>query len=328
MKESDIKSRWEFDRPIYEAWAKFVRDEICGVVDSAVRPLTFSELLRIPVTPRLKEIKSLVDKALFRGKNYQDPYAEITDKVGMRFVVLLTSDIKKIEDAISVSTNWYASKDRDYEEERAAKPLEFAYQSVHYVVRASRDLTVNAITIPEGTPCEIQLRTLLQHAHSELTHDSIYKSKRTASHKTQRVIARSMALIETTDDFFEQVVVELGNATEPERNATTVLSRVYSEYVKLVPESQKSNLLIVDAFFDKLNEDIEGSLRDFLQRKPYVIERIAQRASDQHLYRQSAILLIYFMATLSPTVTKERWPLTLDELRPVYGDLGLSIDDF
>jgi Uncharacterized protein conserved in bacteria len=328
MNEFDIKSQWESDRPIYEVWAKFVRDEICGELDSAVRPLTIGEFLRMPVMPRLKEINSLIDKALFRGKNYQDPYAEITDKVGMRFVVLLTSDIKKIEDVISVSANWSTSKDRDYEEEREAKPLEFAYQSVHYVVRASRDLTVSAITIPEGTPCEIQLRTLLQHAHSELTHDSIYKSQRTASPKTQRVIARSMALIETTDDFFEQVVVELGNATESERNATTVLDRVYREYVKLVPESQKSNLLIVDAFTDKFNEDIEGSLRDFLKRKPYVIDRIAQKANDRHLYRQSAILLIYLMADLSPTVTKELWPLTLDELRPVYGDIGLSIDGF
>ncbi|MDZ7583800.1 MAG: RelA/SpoT domain-containing protein [Thiobacillus sp.] len=328
MKETDIAGRWELDRPVCEAWAKFVQGEICSVVDLAIHPLTLSEFLKVPVKPRLKETKSLVDKALFRQKNYQDPYADITDKVGMRFVVLLTSDIKKVEQAICESDNWSSSKDRDYEEERKAKPLEFAYQSVHYVVRAARDVTVNAITVPAGTPCEIQVRTLLQHAHSELTHDSIYKPKRTASPEIQRVVAKSMALIEATDDFFEQVMVDLGNATGPERNAISVLSKLYRECVRLAPEAQKSNLLIVDAFSDQLNEDIEVSLGKLFQSKPYVIERVAERAVDQHLYRQPAILLAYLMATLFPSATKQRWPLTPEELRPVYRDLGLSIDDY
>ncbi|MGC8001178.1 GTP pyrophosphokinase, partial [Salmonella enterica] len=78
-------------------------------------------------------------------KKYANPYHDITDKAGIRFVVLLTSDIKKIEEALISSPAWEYSKDRDYEEERLAKPLVFTYQSVHYVVRAIRDIEVDGV---------------------------------------------------------------------------------------------------------------------------------------------------------------------------------------
>jgi putative GTP pyrophosphokinase len=328
MNEADLNARWEAEQPIYEAWARVVRGEICSAVEADIHPTKLFEFLKVPVSPRLKETKSLIDKALFRNKNYHDPYGDITDKVGMRFVVLLTSDIKKIERVICVSTKWSASKDRDYEEERKAKPMEFAYQSVHYVVRAANEIVVDGLVIPEGTPCEIQVRTLLQHAHSELTHDSIYKPKRTASPEIQRTVAKSMALIEAADDFFERVNDDLGKATEPEDTALSILKRLYTKYVGIAPEAQKSNLLIVDAFSDKLGDDLESLLSNLFESKPYVLERIAERVSSQHLYRQPVILLTYLMAISFPSVTKERWPLTQDELRPVYQDLGLSIDNY
>lgn len=326
MNETNIAAQWDLDRPIYEAWGGLVQTQICSGLEVVVHPL--SDFLKIPMKVRLKETKSLIDKALFRQKNYQNPYADITDKVGVRFVVLLTSDIKKVEQIICTSSDWSFSKDRDYEEERKAKPLEFAYQSVHYIVRATRDIKIDAITIPLGTPCEIQVRTLLQHAHSELTHDSIYKPKRTASPEIQRIVAKSMALIEAADDFFERVMDDFLNATRAERVALSILYKLYVEHVGLVPEAQKSTFLILDAFSSRLNEGLEAQLSELLHAKPYVAERVAERAANQHLYRQPIILLAYLMAVLAPAVTKDLWPLTLDELRPVYRDLGLSIDDY
>ncbi len=327
MTEAEIIARWEIDRPIYEAWAKVVRDEICAAVELAVAPSKLSEFLKVPTQPRLKEAKSLVNKALFRQKGYQDPYADITDKVGMRFVVLLTSAIKKIEEVICASETWTWSKDRDYEEERKAKPLEFVYQSVHYIVRAARDTAVGGVIVPAGTPCEIQVRTLLQHAHSELTHDSIYKPKRVASPEIQRTVAKSMALIEATDDFFERVMCDLEMASAPERNALLVLKQAYAERVGLHPESQKSNILILDAFSDVLGDDLAARLSALIEAKPYVIDRVKDRAATQHLFRQPAILIAYLVASNSPATAKQQWPLTPEELRPIYQDLGLSIDD-
>src|SRR3546814_10997244 len=80
-----------------------------------------------------------------------------------------------------------------------------------------------------GTPCEVQLRTLLQHAHSQLTHDTIYKPKTIASSHTKRFVARSMALIETVDDFFVQVMIEIEKAGEPLRRAMDILASTFEK---------------------------------------------------------------------------------------------------
>ena len=77
------------------------------------------------------------------------------------------------------SESW--TKDKDYEAEKLAKPLEFSYQSVHYVLRSKAGLLLTASRLPEGLACEVQFRTLLQHAHSELMHGTLYKPKTIAS---------------------------------------------------------------------------------------------------------------------------------------------------
>ena len=42
----------------------------------------------------------MLQKAFYRGKDYRSPYEDIEDKVGLRFVVLLTEDIRTIEAAL------------------------------------------------------------------------------------------------------------------------------------------------------------------------------------------------------------------------------------
>ena len=190
MTESEFLDRWRNEHPVYTAWGDFVLARIKDRLAVTIAPVSLSYFIKVPPQPRLKAEDTLLDKAFKRSKNYADPYADITDKIGMRFVVLLTSDIPKICAIVeSEPDRWSFSKDRDYEEERLERPLEFTYQSVHYVVRAAREIDVNGVTVPTSTPCEIQIRTLLQHAHCELTHDTLYKPKTTAKPQVKRTIA-------------------------------------------------------------------------------------------------------------------------------------------
>lgn len=331
MTEDDVRIRWEAERPIFDAWGDYVRSRIESslerLLSGEVPPVSLRYFLKMPVEPRLKEMKSLVDKALFRDKPYADPYGEITDKVGMRFVVLLSRDIALVQRAIDGCDDWEASKDLDYEKERHERPLEFAYQSVHYVVRAKNEIHHAGLTIPLGIPCEIQVRTLLQHAHSELTHDTIYKPKKSASAETKRTVAKSMALIEAADDFFVIVMDELAAASKPFREAMNVLARGYEKYVGGDPEAEKSNMLIIEAFADRIPLDLAERLDRLIQQKDYIPACIAKRRDTHHLYRQPVILLAYLFASSRPAETKSLWPLTDDELRSVYIDLGISFDN-
>lgn len=328
MNELDIITRWEADQTLFKAWAYFVVQRIYSGLELRVAPQALKDFVKVPSEPRLKDTKSLVDKALHRGKNYADPYGDITDKAGVRFVVLLTSDIKRVEEVICGTPDWECSKDRDYEEERLSRPLEFSYQSVHYIVRAKLDTNLDGVIVPAGTPCEIQVRTLLQHAHSELTHDTIYKPKKTATPNIQRTVAKSMALIEAADDFFEQVVSNLDQASQSEREAIAALVRIYSEKVGTEPEKAKSNLLILDTFSDKLGIGFTQQIEIFIASKPFILGQITARAPNKHLFRQAVILFVYFLVGTAPSDTKERWPLTQNELRIIYSDLGLSFDGY
>jgi putative GTP pyrophosphokinase len=327
MTEAELLERWAAERFMYEAWGKHVSDRILANVGTQIAPMSSDIFIRIPPRPRVKGDASFLEKAFYR-KNYDDPYAQITDKVGVRFVVLLTSQIPTIQGVIEQCPEWTASKDRDFEEEQAENPIQFDYAAVHYVVRCREALDVDGVEIAADTPCEVQIKTILQHAYSELTHDTIYKPKVTATPLMLRTAAKSMALIEATNDYFQAVVEQVTNAIGASKALTEELSVQYREKVRLEPEITRAEGLILEAFEEVAGEDAVARVSKFLDVKSFVSESVRTKAKAKLLYRQPSILLVYLLASERPADTKARWPLTPDELRPVYVDLGLSFDNF
>lgn len=327
MNEQEILARWETDKPLYRAWAKLISQEIEGRLVPIVAPTPLDYFLKVPMVPRLKGDTSLIDKALYRSKPYQNPYEDITDKVGMRYVVLLTTHINtfcSIIESPECEAFWSWSKDKDYEEERLAKPLEFSYQSVHYVLRSKAGASIDGVNLPEGLACEVQIRTLLQHAHSELTHDTLYKPKTTAKPSIKRTVAKSMALIEATDEFFEQAMKDLATASEPQRQLLDYLSTAYRKGTGLEPGQERSNQLVVDAFMEFLPQDATVRIEEFLTAKNYVFEKIKEQNGQRHFFNQPAVLLAYFLVDKMPAQTREHWPIDSDNLSKVFSDLGVA----
>lgn len=323
MNETDFINRWHAEKASYEAWGRFIHGEVEAELRREMG-LAFDGFLKIPPRPRLKEDNSLLGKAFHRNKAYLDPYADIEDKVGLRFVVLLAADINRVSKIIETSPSWTFSLDKDFEEDRASRPLEFSYQSKHYVVRAAKDFDVDGIKVAHGTPCEVQIRTLLQHAHSELTHDNIYKREpgSEVSKRVERTVAKSMALIEAVDDFFAQALAELAQANLVERKALQVMASLYSDFVGRPPLLDKTNALVLSAFKDDLGSGLEAELTALLRQKAFIAENIGDRYDRQFVFRQPWILLAYLLVSKKPNTVKEKWPLTLDEVEMVFVDLG------
>ncbi len=324
MKEDELLARWERDRPIYERWGQHVVAVVCKELVSSLNIHSIDVFLRVPARARLKEGGSLVEKALYI-KTYSDPYADLTDKVGARFVVLLNRDIQKVMDVIERCPDWTASRDRDDDAERMKRPWYFGYQSVHYVVRASSDLEIDGVKIPKETPCEVQIRTLLQHAHSELTHPTIYKPRTKATPSMERAAATSMALIEAAGDFFEKVYEEFKTSTDAVRSLSDDLAVIYRERVGRAAERTRIEGMLLELNDEFRDEHVLRDLKKFLDEKPFVAERVRDKATSKLLFRQPSILLVYFWATKHREQLKELWPLTEAELRPVYSDLGIRL---
>jgi len=325
MNEQQILARWEQDKQAHLDWGLFIASVLAQQLAEAISPTPLDSFLKLPPTPRLKANTSLVDKALHRGKSYQDPYADITDKVGLRYVLLLTSHIHtlcSIIEAPACSTFWSHSKDRDYEQERLARPLEFSYQSVHYVLRSRSGHTFQERPLPEGLCCEVQVRSLLQHAYSELTHDTLYKPTVIAQPSVKRTVARSMALIETTDQCFLQAMQDLDAASEPQRRLLDALQQAYRDGTGLVPAEERSNQLVVDALAALLPPEPVPALHAFLASKGYVFTKIQQHQAHHPFFRQPAVLLAYYLAATKPNQIQQHWPIDDAILNLVFSDLG------
>lgn len=327
MNEQEILERWEADKPLYRAWAKFIAQEIERRLIPAVAPTPLDYFLKVPMVPRIKGDTSLIDKALYRSKPYKNPYEDITDKVGMRYVVLLTTHIStfcSIIESADCEAFWFQTKDKDFEADKVSKPLEFSYQSVHYVLRSKAGLSIDGQNLPEGLTCEVQIRTLLQHAHSELTHDTLYKPKSTAKPSVKRTVAKSMALIEATDEFFEQAMKDLAIASEPQRQLLDYLSSAYKKGIGLEPGQERSNQLVVDALMELLPQDAPARIEEFLTAKSYVFDKIKEQKGQRHFFNQPAVLLAYFLVDKKPAQTREHWPIDSDDLAKVFSDLGAA----
>jgi putative GTP pyrophosphokinase len=322
-RDADLLARWQSEKPIYEAWGGYVSLTIEQAIAPLISPVETKYFLKTSVQHRLKEDRKLIEKAFYRNKGYSDPYEGITDKVGTRFVVLLGRDISTVRDALESIEWWEYSKDRDFEQERGKNPIAFTYAAVHYVVRPKKDFNVGAVRVPAGTPCEVQIKTILQHAYSELTHDTIYKPQIDATPAMQRNAAKAMALLEATNDYFEKVADDVNAALESVKDVTRRLTAVYRDLVGLEPKPSLLEGLLLEGY-DGTDEHVGDRIRDLFARKPFLAEKIKGRAGDSSLFIQPSILLTYLAASDDVREATNRWPLTPDEIEPILNDFGES----
>lgn len=324
MIQIEFLSKWESDKPIYKAWGAFI---VSQIIESLKKEnLNPDTLLKIQPKERTKENQSLVDKAFNRGKNYQDPYNDIEDKVGVRFVVLLTDDIKKITDQIENNSFWNAENAKDYEQEIEKEPLLFAYQSMHYILRPKEEFEHQGYKILENVACEVQVRTLLQHAHAELTHDAIYKSKKKIKPVVHRTVAKCMALIETTDSFFCDATKQINAGPIYDYKIVEQLDSLYSTHTLLTSNNQKSSLIILDTFEFLINEKTIDDINSLILKKPYLIEIIKEKYIVFNIYQQSIVLFIFWLIETKRSRTKEDWPLDWKILEMLATNMGVSLD--
>ena len=186
---------------------------------------------------------------------------------------------------------------------------------------------MDSVPVKAGTPCEVQIRTMLQHAHSELSHSNLYKPNITVTPEMIRASAKSMALIEAADDYFDQVAAKTKEADLPLDEAKTILAKFYRDNVGMEPEYCKSSTTILDSFRDSLGAGLSAQLAELIRTDGYVLDRIRERYAAKSLYRQPVIIFIYLLVKLSPIVLKESWPFAASELRPLFVDMGIAFDN-
>lgn len=200
MKDIDAAIKWyEDNRPLYESLARKVEDIVKENLEQ--RSIQYHS-----VTSRGKSLESFTNKA--RSEKYSDPVNEIKDMAGIRVIVYLESDVKKVADIIEKLFD--VDKDNSLDQAQLLGSDRFGYRSVHYMAKFDkRRCELPEYKIYENSPFEIQIRSLLQHAWAEIEHDRNYKFSGKLPTELERRFYLVAGILESADHEFVSIAEEI-----------------------------------------------------------------------------------------------------------------------
>ncbi|MGZ4892308.1 MAG: RyR domain-containing protein, partial [Halobacteriota archaeon] len=206
-------------------------DEILSELAKRYAPLAI-------VQTRSKSLSSFAEKIIRKRAEVSDPVNEFTDLCGGRVITHTQTEVtaicKYIEEHFDI--DWDNSVNID----QRLKATEFGYRSVHYIVSLRPGpMTVGsiAIEVPETVArlkAEIQVRTLLEHAWADFSHDKSYKSSFAFPRQWQRELARIAAVLEDADQSFATI-----------ENRLTAYAANYSAYMSEAQIREEMRTLVM-----------------------------------------------------------------------------------
>lgn len=163
------------------------------------------------VEARVKARKSLLDKAGKKSKSrrkYRDPIAEIKDVVGARVITYLDATVAEV--ATAIENDFVVDHDHSLDKDVTLGTDRVGYRSKHYVVMLSE----SRLRLPEcaefrGIAFEIQVRSLLQHAWSEMEHDRRFKYRGELPDQFKRRFSLLAGQLEAADREFNSLAREV-----------------------------------------------------------------------------------------------------------------------
>lgn len=159
------------------------------------------------ITSRVKERTSVSEKITRKNGKYAT-LAEMTDVVGLRIITYYSADVDVIADIIE--QEFIIDRENSIDKRESLEPDRFGYCSVHYVVSMNEDrLKLCEFSAFAGMRCEIQIRSILQHAWAEIEHDIGYKSDITIPRTMRRDFSRIAGLLEMADKEFVNIQTSL-----------------------------------------------------------------------------------------------------------------------
>ncbi|HXU33088.1 MAG TPA: hypothetical protein VN851_21180 [Thermoanaerobaculia bacterium] len=192
--------RVEYDKrlPTYIRASKNIREAIELLVAGADIPV-------LTVLARVKTFESFKEK--IDRKNYDAPFKQSTDFVGVRVILYFPKDVIAAQALLAKEFDVIESADKS----DLLKANEFGYRSHHLLLRTPKSWakTPNYRGL-ENIIVEVQLRTVLMHAWAEIEHKLQYKSSVQVPRDLERKLFLLSAKVEEADDQFQSLVEDVG----------------------------------------------------------------------------------------------------------------------
>lgn len=324
-KEQEILDQFNSIKPHLKIWGKIVD---VFLVKNLLQDMIEEHLIKIYPSFRIKDDKSYLFKALYRKKNYPNPIENIEDKIGTRIVVLKSDDIKIVQQRILEANFWVSKHTKNIDQEIEDKPNIFDYQSSHIVVKPLESNENFPTEVINSLTCEIQIRTLLQHAFAEVSHDSTYKGPYKNDKEILRRLAKAMALMEATDDYFCNIFSMM---SDEKRHYALYLKEIINLFRQFNADFENSelNLFITDSIFDLLEiENIPIQELEVFTTKHHKDLAIYIQPQNGLLFQQPTIILTLYYFYYKRTFLRDNWTLNNEVLKSIYKTTGTSYEEY
>ncbi|EJS13675.1 MULTISPECIES: GTP pyrophosphokinase [Bacillus cereus group] len=257
----EIVNWYKNNKPLYEALAKKVENIIKDVLDQ-------NELTYYLITSRSKDLDSFANKA--KKEKYADPKNEIKDLAGIRVITFVRSEVEACKNAIKPL--FKLDNNHSIDKGKALGNDKVGYRSVHFVA----ELTEDRLQLPdfkpfEGLCFEIQIRTILEHAWADISHDRSYKFSGVLppDNDIERRFSLAAAALELVDREFDSLASEIENYRESVKQHTNkghldipLNTASLNEYLSQKFATSITNQ-IIEPSFNKLEEEIINELHSF-----------------------------------------------------------------
>lgn len=226
--------------------------------------LDASDVVVAAVESRVKTEESLAGKLERKGSKYKS-LADITDLVGVRIITFYLDDVDVVASAVErlFEVDWQNTVDK----RRLHALNSFGYQSLHYICRMP-DMpcgTADTSSDVKHYRFEIQMRTLLQHAWSNINHDTGYKSGVEIPREYIRNLNRIAGMLELADEQFSRIRAEL---TDYRRRMQALVASGNLDEVPLDGDTFRNYLNL--APFNPLNRSIAAINQAEIQEVPLI----------------------------------------------------------
>jgi ppGpp synthetase/RelA/SpoT-type nucleotidyltranferase len=159
------------------------------------------------ISHRVKDPQSLYEKLSRPGKAYGQ-LADVTDLAGLRIITFFPEDVDRVGELIE--NEFAIDRVNSIDKRLTSDPDRFGYASLHKVCSFSdKRVRLAEYAAYRGLKCEVQIRTILQHAWAEIEHDLGYKSAAGVPTGFRRRFSRVAALLECADDELMRLKTDL-----------------------------------------------------------------------------------------------------------------------
>lgn len=199
--ESYLREEFRAIKPDLERLRTALIENLSELIDKANIPI-------FAIESRIKDEDSLIEK--ISRKKYEDLLNNVSDLCGIRIICYYQADIEKICEIIDKELHIVDKEDK----QDSLAEDRFGYRSLHYVVSLKDEwLSYPTARGLKDFKSEVQVRTMLMHTWSAISHKLLYKREEDVPPQFRRRLNRLSALIELADEQFDLIKDEKSDYT-------------------------------------------------------------------------------------------------------------------